>query len=754
MRITRLGVLCTVVAVVAITLATQELLFALTIAENGRAACRIVISGNATAPEKTAAYELREHLRQVTGGDFQVVPEHSVSENTPQIMVGRFVRLEATATGVDWDALGYDGIVIKTVGDTLILSGGKPRGTLYAVYTFLEDVVGCRWWTAAESFFPKKPDLRIGRLDIVYTPKIIYREAFYRDPLENPKFAAKLKLNGNFYRIPRSHGGHYEIIGWCHTFHSLLPPATYAAQHPEWYSAGQICLTNEGARKELTRNVLNWIRANRTAGIVSVSQNDCHGPCECEKCKAVVQEEGSHSGPLIRFVNAVAEEVEKEFPDVLVETLAYQYTRKAPLHVKPRHNVVVRLCSIECSFTHPLDSEANKAFRDDIIAWKAIAPNLYIWDYVTNFSNYIFPHPNMRVLAPNIRFFEKNNAIGVFEQGDSATTVGDFVRLRAYLFGHLLWDPSRDEKQLTTEFLNGYYGAAGPYLQKYIDLWHDRCEVANARIGCYHAETGYMSYKDVMQATELFRQAEKAVAQDPELARRVRRERMPLDHVWLLRYHEFKETAQREKLPFVGPKDGKKACDEFVALAREWKANNYSEGQYFDAYVPALEARFEPPPPTPEEIDKLPKQDCVIIEQDKMDLINSPDWVREVSDPAASDGKAAKMPGSHTQWAVQYHITDDIISACQGQWYCYVVARTEGAQSGAGFHYGVYNGSARVDLVTLGASLEQSRGRRYKTYSAGSFQPAKGLYVWVAPCANGHEVTGIYVDRIVFVRKK
>jgi len=84
--------------------------------------------------------------------------------------------------------------------------------------------------------------------------------------------------------------------------------------------------------------------------MISISQNDWHGYCECEKCKTLDEQEGTHAGALIHFINAVAEEVEKEFPDILIETLAYQYTRVPPKHVRPRRNVVIRLCSIECAF--------------------------------------------------------------------------------------------------------------------------------------------------------------------------------------------------------------------------------------------------------------------------------------------------------------------------------------------------------------------------------------------------------------------
>ena len=111
------------------------------------------------------------------------------------------------------------------------------------------------------------------------------------------------------------------------------------------------------------------------------------------------------------------------------------------------------------SFSRWASGEQNEAFRRDIEGWSKIAPQLFVWDYVTNFSSYIVPHPNMRVLAPNIRFFTDHHVIGLFEQGDSQSTIGDFLRLRAWLLAHLMWDPARDEEALIAEFLQGYYGA-------------------------------------------------------------------------------------------------------------------------------------------------------------------------------------------------------------------------------------------------------------------------------------------------------
>jgi hypothetical protein len=735
---------------------------AMTIAERSATDCCIVIGSNASAPEKTAAAELQQYLKQVTGADFAIKTESQAKASAPRILVGQSREVKRLLPDVDWAALGHDGIVIRTVGKDLVLAGGEPRGTLYAVYTFLEDTVGVRWWTGTESFVPTKRTLVIPDLNTNYTPKLRYREAYYRDPNENPLFAAKLKLDGHHYDIPREYGGHYNILGWCHTAFKLLPPEQYFAQHPDWYSeingkrtasGAQLCFTNDEMRKELTRVALEWIAKNPSAGIISISQNDCYNPCQCPKCKAVEAEEGSPSGPLIRFVNAVAADIEKQYPDMLVETLAYQYTRKPPLHVQPRKNVIIRLCSIECDFSKPLDSDANKSFRDDMLGWKAIAPNLFIWDYVTDFAAYLQPHPNMRVLAPNLRFFVANNTIGVFEQGDAGSSIGDFVRLRAWLLAHLEWDPTADEKALTTEFLNGYYGPAGPYIQHYLDLMHDSVEQTGQRLGCYNGDLRFLSLPVMNQAAELFAKADKAVAHDPVLAARVRRDRMPLDFAWLMKYDALKQEAESANATFAGPKDPAKAAREFIQLAREWKAGQNREGRPFDSYVPELEAKFGPPPPMPKELDKLPKQDVIDIQESEFQLAGVPEWVDAVKDPAASNGVAARMPGDHTQWAVQYHITADVAKKLNGSYKCYAIIRCDTGDRGGSFRLGLYRTSAG-DVAVFTPNVSKSVSGTYRTYYLGAHKLTAGEYFYVAPPGDANSMKAVYVDRLVLVRDR
>jgi len=731
--------------------------------KDGKSEFVICNPAGATPVEKTAAKELQDHFEKVTGAKLDIRPEGDVPSGAKQIVVGQSARMKSLAPQVDVEKLGHDGVVIKTVGENLVLVGRPPRGTLYAVYAFLEDSVGCRWWTSTESFFPRKPTLEIPELDIAYAPELQSREAFYRDAF-NPVFASRLKLNGHHHRIPPEYGGHYWFSGFVHTFFPLLPPSRYFAEHPEWNSElngkrvaerSQLCLTNEEMRQELVRNALARLRNDPQARFMSISQNDWHGRCQCEGCLEIEREEGSPAGPMVRFVNAVAEDIEKEFPDVMIETLAYQYTRTPPTKVKPRHNVVIRLCSIECSFVQPLASgEQNEKFRSDIEGWSSVAPHLFVWNYVTNFSNYILPHANMRVLAPNLRFFVNNNVIGLFEQGDSTCAIGDFVRLRAWLLAHLMWNPDSDEKALIQEFMDGYYGAAAPHLMAYLNLIHDAAERSGVYLRCFMNDTaGWLTVDDLNQAVRHFEKAAEAVAEDPALSERVRRERMPLDHVWLKRYYALKLSAKLAGAEFLGPKDPAAACEEFIRLANQFDAGSYRERHRFKEYEEALRSRFRPSGPPPKECQGLGDDDWIDFQDNQFNLSRRNEWASTVDDSNASDGKAARMPGDHFEWAVQYRLSDDLKRG--NPWRCYVVARCEAkAGSGAAMTMGLYDSEARKSVAHRAITVEQSVGDTYRVFDLGSYDLHGGMYLWVAPPKRPDEVTAVYVDRIFLIREK
>ena len=741
---------------------------ALTLVKDGASDYAIVTAKDAIAPEQTAAQELQAHLKLVTGAELPICAEGAAPAGKKLILVGQTAAFKAAFPAEDLASLKHDGTILRTAGDRLYLLGGQPRGTLYAVYTLLEDVVGVRWWGSRpdETFIPHKPTLTIPDLNTRYVPALQYREAFYRGAFDGV-YAARSKCNGHFERVPAEYGGHYRILGWCHTFSQLLPPAKYFQAHPEWYSeingkrvaeGAQLCLTNDEMRAELTRQALAWLRKDPTAGMISIAQNDCHGACQCAKCKAVLEEEGTEAGNLLRFVNAVAADIEQEFPGTLVETLAYTYTRQPPKLVKPRNNVIVRLCSIEASSAQPLAEGAqNEKFRADIEGWCAIAPQLYIWNYVTDFANYIIPHPNWRVLGPDIRYFAQHKCIGLFEQGDSGCSCSDFPELRAWLIAHMMWDPSRDDQALITEFLKGYYGAAAEPLGQYITLLQDALTKSGAYLPCYMKDTSpWMDLETANKATELLDEAFRRVEGDLVLTTRVRRARMPLDHTWLQRYKGFKRLAAMTGARFLGPPEPRAAVEEFIAAAESFNVGNFREGAAFATYEPILRGMFPPPgkeAKAPAEAAGLKPDQWMDVQQAEFTLHGLGNWVTIVDDPKASDGMAARMPATHPQWATQYPIPGDLTAL--GKWHCYLVARCDAkAKTGPAFEMGLYDATARKGVVGLKAQLEQAGDGEYHTYDLGVQDLKGGMYFWIAPMNNPEQVEAVYTDRIFLIRER
>jgi hypothetical protein len=557
----------------------------MTIAEKGSAEAVIVIAPDAPEPQRHAADELASFLEQITGAKFEKATPPAAGKS--RLLIGPEAA-KLAEPDFSTEGLGTDGIVIRTVGDDLILAGGDPRGTLYAVYTFLEDQLGCRWWSSQVSTIPKKPTISIARLNIRYVPALEYREAFWFDAFDGD-WAVRNKCNGHAERLDAKRGGKHVYQGFVHTFYPLIPPQKYFKDHPEWFSQingkrtyehAQLCLTNEEMRKELVKNLKEALRQNPAATIASVSQNDWHGNCQCSQCAAIEKEEESPAGLMLRFVNAVAEDIEEEFPQVAISTLAYQYTRKPPKNVKPRQNVIVRLCSIECSFSKPLSDERNEKFAADIIGWSKICDRLYIWDYTTNFRHYVMPHPNLRVLGPNVKFFVDHNVKGIFEQGAYQSYGAEMAELRAWVLAKLLWDPRRDGQKLIDEFIEGYYGAAAAHVKVYLDVTHDAVEVSGDWLGCFSQHTAkFLSFETLSKGWAHLKAAEAAVQNDPELRFRVQVAQLPIMYTFMMRWDEMRQKAATSGAPWPMPNSIQDTFDQFTQVAKKKNITRLNESQ-------------------------------------------------------------------------------------------------------------------------------------------------------------------------------
>jgi hypothetical protein len=257
--------------------------------------------------------------------------------------------------------------------------------------------------------------------------------------------------------------------------------------------------------------------------------------------------------------------------------------------VRPRPNVIVRLCSIECSFARPLDDPANKSFLDDLEGWAKIADRLFIWDYTTNFAHYVQPHPNYAVLAPNIRLFAKNNVRGVFEQGAYQSWGSEMAELRAWLLAKLLWNPAADPERLKREFLEGYYGPMAPQVAAYVSLLEQAVAASGDKLGCYSPpEAKFLSLENVLEAWELLKKAENKGRPYVEYGRRIRRVEMPVAYVVLVKWDAFRQEARDRGLTWPWPESKQELLTWFLAAARAEGVTMISEWQKLDDWALAM----------------------------------------------------------------------------------------------------------------------------------------------------------------------
>ncbi len=524
----------------------------LVLVKEGKSTYSICLSEAASPSEKHAADELQRFLEEMSGARLPIVTD---AEN-PQgdlVLVGNSKLVEQVAPKIAFERLGPEGFVLRTAGKRLAIVGGAQRGTLYGVYTFLDNL-GCRWFTRDVSAIPRKPTIAVEPLDESQKPAFEYREPFFTEASDKD-WAARNRVNGSSMALDESTGGKFIYFPFVHTFYSILPPDKYFADHPEYYALvdgkrrserAQLCLTNPNVLALTIRTVLEWIEQHPEASIYSVSQNDCEGSCECENCLRVEQEEGgAHSGPILRFVNAVAAEVGKKHPEKLIDTLAYWYSEPPPLHVRPLANVRIRLCPIGACEAHAYETCKDDAyFMNHLRAWSKITNQLYIWHYVTNFAHYLLPFPDFDELAANIPMYGKNGVVGIFLEGDFAEGGGgENAELRSYVMARLLWNPRVDVNKVVNEFMAACYGKAARPLRAYFDLLQRQVRPAPQGKGNHmwiYTSPGaaYLPDEFLAQSLKLFKEAETAAADDATKSR-VKKARLSIDYVKLMHAKAF-----------------------------------------------------------------------------------------------------------------------------------------------------------------------------------------------------------------------
>ena len=511
--------------------------------KNGKSHYRIVVSATASESEKTAANELQTYIEQISGALLPVV--HHPGKKGRNIFVGHQPQV-ALLTGEQAPQPNDEGFTCRTIGGDLLIYGGSQRGTMYGVFTFLEQELGVHWFTPQHTHVPQMQRYALPRLNESQQPAIAYRYSNYFSVDHAPQWSAHNKENMKWGPQTNAYGN-IEAYWDAHTMGKLIPASEFYTSHPEYFSLfngkripnGQLCLSNPQVLELCKTRLAEKMRTLKEYRIYSLSQNDNQFYCQCPQCAEIEARYGGHSGLMVWFVNQVADAVKDEFPDKYVGTFAYQYTRKPPTGIVPRNNVVIRLCSIECCFAHPLTAGCpqNQAFMSDLRQWAGIAPHLFIWDYIVNYYHYMAPWPNFQVLAPNIETFGRHKAIGIFEEAQYQTAGAEFDEMKAWVVTKLLWDYKQNTDSLVKIFINGFYGKAAPKILDYYRLCQAQVK-PEVHYGIYIRED-HPLYSDEFLTTAFALLAEaQELAEDEEILARVNRVRMQPLYLHCMRHRE------------------------------------------------------------------------------------------------------------------------------------------------------------------------------------------------------------------------
>ena len=461
---------------------------------------------------ETIAEKCSNYIEEVTG---YVLPTASESSG-PSITI----ETEKRESG--------SGYVISSDSESIVITGSSLQWTVRGVYSFLEEYGGIRVYTSEKITYTSDKIQVPCNLREEYSPYFEYTDTDWLSPRDT-EYSLFNGLNSAENRnIPSEMGGSVDYISsFGHSLtNQFCSRDKYYEDHPEYFSLyrgirtdQQLCLSNPNVLEIVKQEVFDLLKEKHDPEadlqIVSLTQHDNIFFCSCDKCRATDKKYGSHAGSLLEFVNAVARDVKAAgYENVAIDTFAYQYTRKPPVGIVPEDNVIIRLCSFECCFSHPLNCEScsvNKSFMDDFEGWSKICSRIYVWDYCTDFCNYTGLFPNFGVLQENIQTFAEHNVKGVYEEGNySMKAEGEFGELRSYMISRLLKDPYCDIVSLRNEFIDDYYGNGGKHIADFLDIITENAPVKH--LGIYQSMTDVLSLSpsQVKECDRLWENAKQA----------------------------------------------------------------------------------------------------------------------------------------------------------------------------------------------------------------------------------------------------
>lgn len=568
--------------------------------------------------------------------------------------------------------------VIKSFENNVVLNGGGSRGVLYAVYHFLEDECDIHWWSETEEYIPSPSSLALPTLDKTGRPFFRYRNIYrgLRPTEARLRFMVRVRQNNDNLdsniTIPKHLGGSfmYGPPAHAHTFDSYIPFKEYQKTHPEYFSlvegkrlggllAGQLCLTNPALKDIFVKKLRAYIEQGKANAkklsipeplIYDISQNDNRNPCECDACRQAA-EKYNQSGLYINFINGIAEEIAKDYPEIYISTLAYHYTETPPKGgITVRDNVIVKLTNSRTNKAASLLDKQNEYFKNVVEQWSKICKNLLIWEYAITFTKPFTGMPMASELyyGDMFRHYATNNVLGLFIEHQYPEKA-DMFEYKFFLEAKLCEDPFQNVQKLSKLFLDKYYGDAAPFIRQYRLTIDDAAKKANAQLRWTRTLEAFdfLTEDVILECQKLFDYAVNAVKDNQLLLQRVMRARNGLDRLTCIRtsgliYHGPK-TPSKSKL------DGAVAYKRMETYWTAW-CNRYEDHKNWKEPIIDVLNQFRfyyNPIPAPKQFEGRNYYEFIATCSARGDYDFKNIWAAEEADSPVGRGFRIKVDGDH-----------------------------------------------------------------------------------------------------------
>ena len=478
------------------------------IIENGSTDYQILIPADADEYEILAAKELEIFIGEATGVTLTTVKE--AEEGGKYFSLGDTELAKSSEITTTHEKVGYRGFIIETKDENIFIMGAESKGTLYGVYGYLEQELSFDWFYTSVYHIDSVEVLPLNNYSAIDVPDIEYRMPGYG-------YMSLSKDNMNRMRFDDGNDLFIPVNGkqWHNSF-EYFPKDKYQAEHPKIYAEdkSQLCYTAHGDADELkwmAKTAAEVIKKRFTEvkdkNLITLSIEDTMTSCTCETCTKEKEKYGTDAAVIVKFLNEVAKNVSKWMAgegkpyerDYRLLFFAYHQTNAAPKGddiVLDKH-VVPYFAETNGDYTQNFYDKdtANEEVAYNMKKWSEISPELYFWNYDTNFSNYLIPYNSFGAIQDIYKFaFEvETDFIYTQSQYNQENSTTGFGLLKGYLESKLGWNVNVDVDALTDKFFDAMYGDAADTVQQVYEEYRVLAQYQTDKLGYKGSRSIFMN---------------------------------------------------------------------------------------------------------------------------------------------------------------------------------------------------------------------------------------------------------------------